>query len=206
MFLCIGGSKHTNDYYIIIIMGKQSLTYRLLKLIGLRISESEYGNVSICSAFGKFYRKIRNTFLMKYCFNIALLAPFNSKKVRPMILRRMGCKVGKGVFIGDNVSVDKNFPELITIGDNSYITGGTTLLCHKRDISSYKKGTKLFDLPYKKAPIVIGAGCSTGTNTLILPGVTIGDGAVIGAGSLVTKDIPAWTLAVGRPAKVIKEF
>jgi acetyltransferase-like isoleucine patch superfamily enzyme len=187
-------------------MEKQSLTYRLLKLIGLRISESEYGNVSIGSAFNKFYKKVRNTFLMKYCFNIALLAPFNSKKIRPLILRRMGCKVGKGVFIGDNVSIDKNFPELITIGDNSYITGGTTLLCHKRDISNYRKGVKLYDLPYKKAPIVIGEGCSTGTNTLILPGVTIGDGAVIGAGSLVTKDIPAWTLAVGRPAKVIKEF
>ncbi len=187
-------------------MRKQSVTFRLLKYFGLRISENEYGNVSVRSAFGKFYKKIRNTFLMKYCFNIALLAPFNSKKVRPMILRCMGCKVGKGVFIGDNVSVDKNFPELITIGDNSYITGGTTLLCHKRDISKYRKGAKLFDLPYKKGPIIIGPGCSTGTNTLILPGVTIGEGAVIGAGSLVTKDVPAWSLAVGRPAKVIKEF
>ncbi len=187
-------------------MRKQSKTFQFLKFIGLRISESEYGNVSVNLALNKFYKKVRNTFLMKYCFNIAILAPFNSKKVRPMILRKMGCKVGKGVFIGDNVSVDKNFPELITIGDNSYITGGTTLLCHKRDISKYKKGIKLFDLPYKKAPINIGPGCSTGTNTLILPGVTIGEGAVIGAGSLVTKDIPAWTLAVGRPAKVVKEF
>lgn len=187
-------------------MRNGSITFRLLKAIGLRVSESEYGDVSVWVAIGKFYRKVRNTFLMKYCFNIAILAPFNSKKIRPTILRRMGCKVGKGVFIGDNVIVDKNFPELITIGDNSYITGGTYILCHKRDISEYHKGINLFDLPYKKAPVTIGKGCSTGTNTLILPGVTIGDGAVIGAGSLVTKDIPAWTLAVGRPAKVIKEF
>ena len=187
-------------------MRNGSITFRLLKAIGLRVSESEYGDVSVWAAIGKFYRKVRNTFLMKYCFNIAILAPFNSKKIRPAILRRMGCKVGKGVFIGDNVIVDKNFPELITIGENSYITGGTYILCHKRDISEYHKGTNLFDLPYKKAPVTIGKGCSTGTNTLILPGVTIGDGAVIGAGSLVTKDIPAWTLAVGRPAKVIKEF
>ena len=185
---------------------KGSITFRLLKLIGIRCSESEYGDVSVLAALGKFYRKVRNTFLMKYFFNIAILAPFNSKKIRPAILRRMGCKVGKGVFIGDHVIVDKNFPVLITIEDNAYITGRTYLLCHKRDISEYHKGTNLYDLPYKKGAIKIGKGCSTGTNTLILPGVTIGEGAVIGAGSLVTKDIPAWTLAVGRPAKVVKEF
>lgn len=187
-------------------MEKRSLTFRLLKRVGLRYSENEYGNVSLGFAIKKVYKKVRNTFLMKYFFNIAILAPFNTRKVRPAILRWMGCKVGKGVFIGDNVYIDKNYPELITIGDNSYITGGTTLLCHKRDISNYCKGARLFDLPYKEAPIVIGEGCSTGTNTLILPGVTIGDGAIIGAGSLVTKDIPAWTLAVGRPAKVVKVF
>jgi acetyltransferase-like isoleucine patch superfamily enzyme len=39
-----------------------------------------------------------------------------------------------------------------------------------------------------------------------MPGVTIGEGAIIGAGSLVTKDIPAWTIATGRPAKVVKEI
>ena len=39
-----------------------------------------------------------------------------------------------------------------------------------------------------------------------MPGVTVGEGAVVGAGSLLTKDIPAWTIAVGRPAKVIKEI
>ena len=45
-----------------------------------------------------------------------------------------------------------------------------------------------------------------GMETLIMPGVTIGDGAIIGAGSLVTKDIPAWTIATGRPAKVVKQI
>ena len=42
--------------------------------------------------------------------------------------------------------------------------------------------------------------------TMVMPGVTIGDGAIIGAYSLVTKDIPAWTIATGRPAKVVKEI
>lgn len=42
--------------------------------------------------------------------------------------------------------------------------------------------------------------------TMVMPGVTIGEGAIIGAYSLVTKDIPAWTVATGRPAKVVKEI
>lgn len=48
--------------------------------------------------------------------------------------------------------------------------------------------------------VAIGMGC------IIMPGVTIGEGAVIGAGSVVTKDIPAWTVAVGNPAKVIRQL
>ncbi|MBW9277339.1 hypothetical protein [Bacteroides fragilis] len=47
-------------------------------------------------------------------------------------------------------------------------------------------------------------GCSTGTDSIIIPGVTIGKGSIIGAGSLVTKNIPDWCIAVGRPTKVIK--
>ena len=39
-----------------------------------------------------------------------------------------------------------------------------------------------------------------------MPGVTVGEGAIVGAGSLISKDIPAWTIAVGRPAKVVKEI
>jgi len=43
-----------------------------------------------------------------------------------------------------------------------------------------------------------------GMESFVMPGVTIGEGAIVGAGSLVTKDIPAWTIATGRPAKVVK--
>jgi len=45
-----------------------------------------------------------------------------------------------------------------------------------------------------------------GMHSMVMPGVTIGEGAIIGAFSLVTKDIPAWTVAVGRPAKVVREI
>ena len=93
-----------------------------------------------------------------------------------------------------------------TIGDNTHITARTVLLCHKKDLKAYHKYDDYAKLPYMKGEIHIGKGCSTGTGTMIMPGVTIGDGAIIGAYSLVTKDIPAWTIAVGRPAKVIKQI
>ena len=58
----------------------------------------------------------------------------------------------------------------------------------------------------KYAPIVIKDGAHVGIGAIIMPGVTIGEGAVIGAGAVVTKDIPPYCVAVGAPAKVIKDF
>ena len=53
-------------------------------------------------------------------------------------------------------------------------------------------------------PIHIGKNVAIGIGSIIMPGVTIGEGSVIGTGSLVTKDIPAWCVAAGHPAKVIR--
>ena len=49
-------------------------------------------------------------------------------------------------------------------------------------------------------------GCSIGMNTVIMPGVSVGEGSIVGSGSLVTKDIPSWSIAIGRPAKVVKSI
>ena len=54
--------------------------------------------------------------------------------------------------------------------------------------------------------IHIGKGVMLGMETMVMPGVTIGDGAIVGARSMVTKDIPPYTIAVGSPAKVIKQI
>ena len=55
-------------------------------------------------------------------------------------------------------------------------------------------------------PIHLCKGSLVGMESFVMPGVTIGEGAIVGAGSLVTKDIPAWTIATGRPAKVVREI
>jgi acetyltransferase-like isoleucine patch superfamily enzyme len=54
--------------------------------------------------------------------------------------------------------------------------------------------------------IIFKKGCMLGMGTIVMPGVTIGEGAIVGAGSLVTKDIPPWAVAAGSPAKVIRKI
>ncbi|MFA7116532.1 MAG: acyltransferase [Bacteroidales bacterium] len=185
---------------------KLSKTYLFLCKIGLNYSEEEYGQVTFSKLINKVYTTYRNVFLIKYFTNSFLLSPLEPLKLRPWVYRKVGCKIGKNVFIGANVYLDSGHADLITIEDNAYVTGKTVLLCHKRDLNNYCFGDDYAKLPYKKGEIRLCKGCSTGTGTIIMPGVTIGEGAIIGAGSLVTKDVPAWTIAVGRPAKVIKQI
>jgi acetyltransferase-like isoleucine patch superfamily enzyme len=123
---------------------------------------------------------------------------------RAYLWKLTGAKIGKGVYIGWDVYFDASNASLITLEDDVTITSRVLILCHRRDMSTYVKGSRYNDLPYIKAPVVIKKGASIGMGSIIMPGVTIGEGAIIGAGSLVTKDIPSWTIAVGNPAKVVK--
>ena len=187
-------------------MEKLSFTFRLLRKIGLNFPEEEYGQVSLWQAAKRVCKTYRDGFLLKYVMNSWLLAPLEPRKIRPWVLRKIGCHVGKDVFIGSRVWRDSGNADLIYIEDHAHVTGLTVLLCHKHDLSEYRKGDDYAKLPYKTGEIHLGRGCSTGTGTIIMPGVTIGEGAIVGAGSLVTKDIPAWTIAFGRPAKVVKDI
>ena len=92
-------------------------------------------------------------------------------------------------------------PWIITLGENVHITNNVTFVTHDGGTLLYRKYQP--DLEITK-PIVIGNDVYIGTNTTILPGVTIGSNVVIGACSVVTKNIPNNSVAVGNPAKVIK--
>lgn len=90
----------------------------------------------------------------------------------------------------------------LEIGDRT-IFGPYTMIHtanHNADVHKPIKGQG-----WVKQPISIGKDCWIGMGTVILPGVSIGDGVVIGAGSVVTRDLPSYTVAVGNPCKVIKE-
>lgn len=111
---------------------------------------------------------------------------------------------GKNIHLGRNVFINAGckFQDQggILIGDDTLIGHNTVLATLNHGILPEER----HDLIPK--PIHIGKNVWIGSNSTILPGVTIGDHAVIGAGSVVTKDIPDNMIAVGSPAKVIKSI
>ncbi|MEK0312217.1 acyltransferase [Cohnella sp. 56] len=104
----------------------------------------------------------------------------------------LGMKVGKETSFALMVMVDVFFPERITIGDNCIVGYNSTLLTHEYLIKEYRLGD-----------IVIGSHVMIGANVTILPGVTIGDHAVIAAGSVVHKDVPAHARVGGNPLRML---
>ena len=184
---------------------KLSLTYRTLRALGFHYSEEKYGQVSLWEVICQAVGNTRKKHLMKM-MDWSIIEPFAPRNLRAKILRRIGCNVGKHVFVGDFVRVDLHYAKMIYIDDYAHLTAGCRLLCHQRDLSNYRVGDNASECGYRLGEIHIGKGVMIGQESMIMPGVTIGDGAIVGAGSLVTKDIPPYCVAVGRPAKVIRKI
>lgn len=134
-----------------------------------------------------FWRVFRNVLVIL----IARYLPFFSWK-NALYRRCLGMKVGKKTAFAFMVMPDILYPERITVGENSIIGYNTTLLCHEYLVDDYRVGD-----------VVIGDHVMIGANSTILPGVTIGDGAVISAASLVNIDIPPGAFAGGNPVRII---
>ena len=151
------------------------------------------------------------------------------------------------MIIGENSNIQGNFiieseKGLITIGDRTFIGGGT-FICTKKieigndvmfswgctvvdnnshsskwserknDVLDWKKGIdenkigKYKDWSnVKEQEVIIRDKAWIGFNSIILKGVTIGEGSIVGAGSVVTKDVPDWTIVAGNPAKIIRQI
>lgn len=111
---------------------------------------------------------------------------------------------GKNISIGKHVFINSGcrFQDQggITIGDGALIGHNVVLATLNHDLAPEKRST------IHPAPIVIGRNVWIGASATIVPGVTVGDNAVIAAGAVVTKDVPANTIAGGVPAKVIKQI
>lgn len=125
------------------------------------------------------------------------------------------CDYGENIFIGENTFVNTNCIFLdnnkITIGENGLIapyvqiyTAGHPLKASERlNVTKNKNEAKY---PTYTRPVKIGDAVWIGGNTVIMPGVTIGNNVTIGAGSVVTKDIPNDVLAFGNPCRVIRKL
>lgn len=114
------------------------------------------------------------------------------------------CDMGVNIHVGDNFLTNYNVTILdmaeVRIGNNVWIGPGTGIfaVAHPMEASGRYDGLGI------ALPIKIGDCVWIGGNSSICMGVTIGDNAIIGAGSVVTKDIPANAVAVGNPARVIR--
>lgn len=109
------------------------------------------------------------------------------------LYRRLGMQIGRDVSFAWEVTPDLFFPELITVGDNSIIGYNTTILAHEYLLREWRTG-----------PVQIGRDVTIGANCTILPGVVIGDGAVISAMSLVNKDVLPGAVVGGVPIRAIQ--
>lgn len=131
-------------------------------------------------------------------------------------------KIGEKARIGDLAEFTTNHDGVIRIGREVRLNRGATICAYTEvSIGDYtmvgefvsirdanhgiKKGELVRSQPHDAKPIRIGSDVWVGRGACILPGVTIGDGAIIGANSIVTKDVPPNCIAAGIPAKVIRE-
>lgn len=111
------------------------------------------------------------------------------------------------IIIGDNVGISGSTicaTTSVTIGDNVLI--GSGCLISDTDSHPIDWEDRLYDRNEKtrKAPIVIEDNVFIGARSIILKGITVGEGAVIGAGSVVSKDVPPYSIVCGNPARVVK--
>lgn len=108
-----------------------------------------------------------------------------------------------GTRIAYKTLIDLIYPELVTIESGVWITQRVTILAHFRPSEDQREIIGNYDFI---APVVIKKGAYIGTGATILPGVTVGECAIVGAGAVVTKDVPAKAIVAGNPAKQIKNL
>lgn len=130
--------------------------------------------------------------------------------LRIWLYRQMGINIGKDCVVEMYANLDDQFPELIFFEDHSGPSRYVIIMCHD-DVAaktvpngSTKRG---FSKRYGYvAPVRLKSNSGIGTGSILLPGVTVHEGAYVGAGAVVTKDVPPYTVVAGVPARVIKHL
>jgi acetyltransferase-like isoleucine patch superfamily enzyme len=124
-------------------------------------------------------------------------------RVRLWLLRGCGYRIGEQVYIGEDLIVCEtleDFSDKLVIGDRVAIAPRVTLVT-----ASDPNWSRLAELfPPVRGRIVIEPDAWLGVGVSVMPNVTIGEGAVVAAGAVVTQDVPAWTLVAGVPARVVR--
>lgn len=140
-------------------------------------------------------------FLIRKIFNtafywLAYVSPFLSHRVFFHKLR--GVKIGKNVKVHIHCKLDNAYPEYIILEDDVSVNQNTTILTHSNPSSRWKG----LLVPHVK-PVLLKKGCMIGLNSTILPGIRVGYYSIVSAGSVVTRNVPDFTVVAGNPAKKI---
>jgi UDP-2-acetamido-3-amino-2,3-dideoxy-glucuronate N-acetyltransferase len=131
-----------------------------------------------------------------------------------------GCEIGdesrigtfveiqKGVRIGKRVKISSHsfICEGVTIEDNVFIGHGVMFINDKYPRATAIDGSPQTEQDWECIPTFVKQGASIGSNATILCGITIGEGAIVGAGSVVTRDVPPGTIVAGVPARMVRKI
>ena len=131
-----------------------------------------------------------------------------------------GCRIDDGTRIGPFVEIQKNafigknckiqshtfICEGVTIDDEVFVGHGVMFINDRYPRATADTGSLQTEEDWEVIPTVIKKGASIGSNATILCGISIGEGAIIGAGSVVIKDVPSKTVVAGNPAKVLRKI
>lgn len=130
---------------------------------------------------------------------LAYIMPFNAVRIR--LNKWKGVNIGSNVYIGMFVFLDNAYPEYIYIEDNAAINAGSMLVAH----FNLKKHFESL-IVARVSPIVIKEGAMIAVRSIILPGVTVGEYAMVSAASVVSENVEAYTLVRGNPAVRIAKY
>lgn len=172
--------------------------------------------LTVTEFFAKMINRIKNIFLEFEVFLLHLVGCVPSHCFRRFFYRMAGIKIGKGSTIHTKARFYD--PKNISIGEDSIIGEGVVLdgrdllvIGSHVDIASevmiYNSGHDVNDESFtaKNSPVKIEDYVFIGPRVIILAGVTVGRGAIVGAGAVVTKDVPPYAIVGGVPAKTIGE-
>lgn len=146
-----------------------------------------------------FFHSFRFRWLVATKYTPTLVGPVWLSFKRGMVCSNGRFFAGKGFYLSTNENCRVTIGDKVSFGPDVKILGGN----HKVDFSAGHIWDNSEDEP-RKCVVQIGHGAWVGANTLILSGAKIGEGCVVGAGSVVTKELPPWTVCAGVPAVAIK--
>ena len=147
--------------------------------------------------------KIRMKFLKNWIFHsLAYSSPLPSWSIKYQKMR--GVKIGQNCHISPYVLIDLLHPELIKIEDNVTISSNSMLFAHVNP--SANEFLKKHGYPRTIKPVTIKKGAVISVGCIVIAGVTIGENSIVGAGSVVTQDVPDYCVVVGNPARVVKKI